>query len=324
MTTMQTPPVSDDVSTPRTTPTNSTGVVQRYHVEHALRFGYSAPVSLDQMVLRLQPRTGVHQRLVSFAINSDPRPTKQTHCIDLHGNIRHWFWYERCHNHLHITTRAVVDCYNGNPFDFIVVDPGVERMPVLYAEPVRSATKHYRYRPNPSLQVDAFANQIVEQSGGNTVHFLTDLNSAIHERVEHILRPTGEPWEPADTLARGRGSCRDSAVLFMDACRAVGLAARFVSGYAWDAEDPNRRELHAWAEVYLPGGGWIGYDPTIGLAVADRHIPIAASPTPSYAAPTTGTFTGPPVDASLDWHIDITKTELPLLTGPPQTTYHWA
>ena len=298
--------------------------IQRYQIKHTTRFAYSSPVQLDQMVLRLQPRTGVHQRLVNFTILSDPQPAKQTNCIDLHGNIRHWFWYDRQHDQLIITTRSVVDCYKEDPFDFIIVDPGVLCVPAKYSEPVRSAAAHYRHRPNPSLQVDALAEKLLKESGGSTLSFLSVLNLHLHANVHYISRPSGDPWEPADTLARGEGSCRDTAVLFMDVCRSVGLAARFVSGYAWDAEEPTNRELHAWAEVYLPGGGWCGYDPTVGLAVSNRHVPVAASPTPSYAAPTAGTFTGPPVETALEYHITMTRTELPCEPVPSGATHHWA
>ena len=323
---------TSDLTTMPDSPTNPTPVPpraqspvapQRYSVTHRTQFTYSAPVSLDQLVVRLQPRTSFDQRLVSFSMLCDPMPTRHTHSLDLHGNIRHWFWFEKQHSELLLTTRSTVDCLVDNPFDFIVVDPGVETLPAVYEEPVRSATAHYRHRPMPNPIVDALARQIRQQCDGYTVQFLSDLARHLRERIKHIVRPTGESWSPTKTLERGEGACRDTAVLYIDACRAVGLAARFVSGYAFDAVDDSHRELHAWAEVYLPGAGWRGYDPTTGLAVSNRHIAIAASPTAGYAAPTAGTFTGPKVATNLSYEISMNVTEADFANTNPQDVFAW-
>ena len=110
----------------------------------------------------------------------------------------------------------------------------------------------------------------------------------------------------------------------MDVARAAGLAARFVSGYAYDALDPDRRELHAWAEVYLPGAGWRGFDPAVGLATANRHVAVAASPTPSYAAPTSGTFTAPPVETALTYRVEMEQRVLEAPAVPEGTVYLWS
>jgi transglutaminase-like putative cysteine protease len=107
-----------------------------------------------------------------------------------------------------------------------------------------------------------------------------------------IHREQGPPWPAERTLRERRGACRDLAVLFNDVCRFVGFPARFVSGYQVDVPEEARPELHAWSEVYLPGAGWRGFDPSQGLAVADRHVPLAASRTPWMASPTSGTYRG--------------------------------
>ena len=107
-----------------------------------------------------------------------------------------------------------------------------------------------------------------------------------------IVRHEGEPQPPLVTLTQGQGACRDYTVLFLEVCRIVGLAGRFVSGYFGGEPENEERHLHAWAEVYLTNAGWRGYDSMFGLAVADQHIALAAGATPSLAAPTTGTFRG--------------------------------
>lgn len=120
-----------------------------------------------------------------------------------------------------------------------------------------------------------------------------------------MVRPNGDAYEPAVTLKRGQGACRDLTVLFMEACRSVGLSARFVSGYAEGLSTRDDGELHAWAEIYLPGAGWRGFDPTLGLAVADRHVAIAASPIPVGAAPVSGSFRADSATAGLSYEVSV-------------------
>lgn len=298
--------------------------IERYDIVHRTTFTYSAPVTLDQLVVRLQPRTVVDQRLVHFSIELDPTPARQTTALDLHGNVRHWFWFEHSHTRLDLTTRSTVDCFCSNPFDFIIIDPGVGQLPAVYQQPVRDATAHYRQRPDPHPDIDRLAHRLIEEHGGSTVAFLGGLTKYINQCVEQIVRPDGDPWAPIETLHSGQAACRDTAVLFMDVARAAGLAARFVSGYAYDALDPSRRELHAWAEVYLPGAGWRGFDPAVGLATANRHVAVAGSPTPSYAAPTSGTFTAPPVETSLTYQVDMDQQTLQAPLVPEGTVYLWS
>ena len=246
---------------------------------------------------------------MNFAIELDPTPARQTTALDLHGNIRHWFWFEDSHAELSLVTRSTVDCFCANPFDFIIVDPNVERVPAIYAEPVRSATEHYRQRTHADAAIDDLMRELIAETGGMTTAFLRALAARIARDVKQVVRVYGEPLPPAETLSKGEAACRDTAVLFMEVARAAGLAARFVSGYAYDTLDPSRRELHAWAEVYLPGAGWRGFDPSVGLAVSNRHVAVAASPTPNYAAPTSGTFTAPPVDSTLTYRVEMNRSE---------------
>ena len=126
------------------------------------------------------------------------------------------------------------------------------------------------------------------ETSNNTLDFLFALNQRIYQDCEYIIRETGKPYPAGMTWRRKKGSCRDYTVLFMEVCRAVGIAARFVSGYQEGDAQQQNRDLHAWVEVYLPGGGWRGYDPTLGLVISDRHIPLAASAIPELAAAVEG------------------------------------
>jgi transglutaminase-like putative cysteine protease len=131
------------------------------------------------------------------------------------------------------------------------------------------------------------------------------LNREIYECCQQIARKQSEAQPAEETLLRKRGSSRDLAVLFMEACRYVGIAARFVNGYHDSEGEIGKRQLHSWGEVYLPGVGWHGYDPSEGLAVTDRHIALAAAGIPQFAAPVAGTFRGNAVTSELSAVVDI-------------------
>jgi transglutaminase-like putative cysteine protease len=150
------------------------------------------------------------------------------------------------------------------------------------------------------------AQHIFHEVHGNLSYFLTTLTQQIYDACAYGVRPQGDPLPAGVTWETKQGSCRDFTVLFMEACRAVGLAARFVSGYHEGDPDHPANDLHAWAEVYVPGGGWRGFDPTLGLAVSDRHIPLAAAAHPRQAAPVTGALReGTTARSTLTTHIEI-------------------
>jgi transglutaminase-like putative cysteine protease len=155
---------------------------------------------------------------------------------------------------------------------------------------------------DPILQ---WADKIKDEANQEMATFLNLLTDAIYKKFTVIYRENGPSWPPTTTFEFGRGACRDLAVLFVDACRAVGLAARFVSGYQEGDPNQDQRDLHAWAEVYIPDAGWRGYDPTHGLAVADRHVAVAASAEPAFAAPLVGTFRGTGVKTEFHSHVQI-------------------
>jgi transglutaminase-like putative cysteine protease len=198
-----------------------------------------------------------------------------------------------------------VETLRANPYDYIVTDPLALRLPMRLEGGLARALSHYRTRVRVNRDVDRFAQHIAAQASQETIPFLTTLNAAICERSRKVIREEGPPMPPEQTLAERTGSCRDLTVLFNDVCRAVGIPARFVSGY-WHAEtEREKRHMHAWAEVYLPGGGWRGFDPSYGLAVADEHLAVAASSEPSGAAPITGTFRGTGAEVTMDTHLKI-------------------
>ncbi|NEQ27755.1 MAG: transglutaminase family protein, partial [Microcoleus sp. SIO2G3] len=153
------------------------------------------------------------------------------------------------------------------------------------------------------------AQTIAQAVEGSAIAFLTELNQRIYTTCRYIRRESGEPFPPGLTWRQQGGSCRDFAVLFLEVCRAIGLAARFVSGYQEGDPDQSDRDLHAWAEVYLPGAGWRGYDPTQGLAVSDRHIALYASPFPRQTAPIFGTLKTIGVQSRMEFVLKLRAQE---------------
>ena len=154
--------------------------------------------------------------------------------------------------------------------------------------------------------VAAWAAELAAAVNQNTTAFLIQLADRIHHDFQHVGRFEGEPMAPEETLAGRNGACRDTAMLFVAACRSQGLAARFVSGYSiHHPPEVSEHELHAWAEVYLPGAGWRGYDPSLGLAVADGHLVLATAPDHRLAAPVTGTYRGTGVSSTMTYALTV-------------------
>ncbi len=275
-----------------------------FEISHRTEFSYNRPVFLEPHTVRLRPRCDVWQNLLAHEMHVEPQPAGLTESIDLDGNSVAIMWFKGTHESLSITASSTVETLRRNPFDF-VLDSESLVMPVEYDADVATSLAPYRDRANSKDEVFTFSNAISAQADQMTLPFLSSLTQRIHESFEHFVRPQGDPWSPLVTLAKGRGACRDLAVLQMDAIRAAGLPARFVSGYLAGDPEATDRELHSWVEVYLPGAGWRGYDPTIGLAVTDGHVALAAGANARVAAPTSGTFRGTGVDSSIHTSIEI-------------------
>lgn len=280
-----------------------------YQISHQTTYTYGQTVSLKPHLIRLRPRCNNWQTLRSFSLLINPQPQQISELIDLDGNNFSKLWFNTPTNQLSLQMLAQVETYQTNPFNYLL-EPWATTLPLDY--PSSLLTQLQPYLKPYSFLLDTIvvelAEQIMQEVNGNTVTFLSSLNQHIYQNCQYTIRETGEPWQAGITWRRKQGSCRDLAILFMEVCRAVGLAARFVSGYQEGDLKQQERDLHAWVEVYLPGGGWRGYDPTHGLAVSDRHIALVASAIPSYAAPISGTVSaenGAKADARLEAQILI-------------------
>jgi transglutaminase-like putative cysteine protease len=272
---------------------------------HLIRYSYSLPVFLEPHVLRLRPRNDTSQQIREFSMRVEPPPAGTHDFLDAEGNLATSVWFEGKIEAMTVSSTFEVRTLCANPFGFLVTENAFCQLPSRYTGSDANALAPFLGTAEPESEIKAFVQHLVEKAAGNSLDFLVLLNTAIYENFTVEIRDDGPPLPPVLTMERKQGSCRDFAVLFIAACRSVGLAARFVSGYQEGDPDMVQRHLHAWAEVYIPGAGWRGYDPTHGLAVADRHIVLAASYHSSGAAPTSGTFRGTGSTALMDYAIDL-------------------
>lgn len=251
----------------------------RLSVVHSTVYRYPSAVYLEPHTLRLRPREDGTQRLVRYGIEILPAPSGRSPTLDQDGNVALAVWFGEPACELSIRTSFEVETMRVNPFDFVLTG-------AAYEEPLRSALAPYL----AAGDVPGLADFLPGEPG--PMPFLAALNTRLFQEFRQEARDEGAPYAPEVTLGRRAGSCRDLAVLFCAACRARGLAARFVSGYEQAAAFEDHRHMHAWAEVFLPGGGWRGYDPSRGLAVSTGHVAVAAAADPRLAAPVAGTYRG--------------------------------
>lgn len=284
-----------------------------FQVTHVTEYSYSRPVFLEPHVIRLRPRSDGTQQLRNFHMTINPPPDGMTECLDIEGNATVQAWFSNSTESLRIATEFLLETCRTNPFDFIFAETSAENLPVKYSAQAARLLEPYRDAVGTDTTLIEFAEDIARECGGKTLACLDLLTRRIYQDFECIIRETGEPAPPQLTLGARRGSCRDLAVVFIAACRTQGLAARFVSGYQEGDPDQPTRYLHAWAEVYLPGAGWRGYDPTHGLSVTAGHIALAASSVPELAAPVSGTFRGTGALATMQARIEIQKLDSPIV-----------
>lgn len=284
-----------------------------FEAVHAIRYAYSGPVRLGPHTLRLLPRPDGAQRLISAAWDIRPAPAGSARNLDLNGNDVLEIWFSEPTTALSLRFRSRVETFRSNPFDYVPLRP---QLPVDYGDRA-GILAPYRHPVGPQTDMDAFARQIREESGGRADAFLPLLCRRINGLFAREIREEGPARSPGATWAIRRGACRDLAWFFVDCCRREGFAARFVSGYHEDDSQRFHRDLHAWAEVYVEGGGWRGFDPTTGMAVADRHIPLAAGSTPDEAAPVEGAFGADGVTAAMTYELSLVRVGAAAPTETP-------
>ncbi|MGC4028032.1 MAG: transglutaminase family protein [Steroidobacteraceae bacterium] len=295
-------------------------------LHHLTHYRYDQPVVLAPQILRLHPAPHSRTKVLSHSL----RVTPQRHFVNIqqdpYGNVLARFVFPEPVSELKIEVDLVADMTVYNPFDFFVEEEA-ETWPFEYPEALREDLSIYR-RAEPAGELLERFLQGVDRSRQNTVNFVTALNARVQREIGYIVRMEAGVQTPEQTLARAQGSCRDSGWLLVQVLRHLGFASRFVSGYLIQLKpdlvsldgppgtDHDFTDLHAWCEVYIPGAGWVGLDPTSGLLTGESHIPLAATPHYRNAAPIAGSYSG---TARVAFEFDMRVSRLaehPRITKP--------
>ena len=270
----------------------------RVACKHLTHYHFDRLVNLTPHVLRLRPAAHSRTPIRSYALRIAPDKHFINWQQDPFGNYLARLVFPEKTRELKIEVEVVVDMTVINPFDFFI-EESAEKIPFVYEPQLRKELAPYFEVEEPGPLLSAWLQE-VDRSATPTVDFLVSLNQKVWKTVNYSVRMEPGVQSCEETLERALGSCRDSGWLLVQILRHLGLAARFVSGYLIQltadeksldgpsGPEADFTDLHAWAEVYIPGAGWVGLDPTSGLFAGEGHIPLACTPHPSSAAPVTG------------------------------------
>lgn len=295
----------------------------RITIVHATDYSYRNPVGLTRHRMMIRPDDSHDLRLHSTTLAVDPSPAKIRWAHDVFDNsICFVEWPEtlRTKRLSIVSTLDLTHHPAGPTLPACSLDPAAELFPFSYASQEipdlsRLAERHL---PDPEGIVDAWARRFVSGLGDTrTLTLLEAMTHAIKAEFRYEARHAEGTQAPAETLAIGSGTCRDFAVLMMEALRSLGLAARFVTGYLYDDTSGAARgggSTHAWCCVYLPGAGWVEYDPTNGLVAGANLVRVGATRTAEQALPIAGGYVGDPNDP-IGLDVCVTVSAVPIVQG---------
>ncbi len=267
-------------------------------LNHVTHYRYDRLISLSPQIVRLRPAPHTRTRILAYSLQVEPAEHFINWQQDPQANYLARLTFPEKTRELKITVDLVAEMAVLNPFDFFL-EPYARQYPFAYEAAEQRELAPYLARLPTTRLFSGYLESILRKNK-SVVDFLVDLNMRLSRDVRYLIRMEPGVQSPEETLDRAAGSCRDSAWLLVQLLRHLGLAARFVSGYliqltpdVKSLDGPSGppqdfTDLHAWCEVYLPGAGWIGLDPTSGLLAGEGHIPLACTPEPSSAAPVTG------------------------------------
>lgn len=295
-------------------------------LHHLTHYRYERPVSLGMQTIRLRPAPHARSHIKSYSLKIEPKDHFINWQQDPFGNFLARVVFPKKVSEFKIQVDLLTEIRVFNPFDFFL-EKDAEPYPFAYAGDLKEELAPYLEIKERGAGLLAWLDG-VDRSEKGIIDFLVAINQRLNQSLDYTVRMEPGVQSCEETLALGTGSCRDMAWFLCQALRHLGLASRFASGYliqlAADVKsldgpsgtDHDFTDLHAWAEVYLPGAGWVGLDPTSGLFAGEGHIPLCCTPNPSSAAPVTGTLDG---DAEVNFRHDMSVArvlEAPRVTKP--------
>ena len=294
-------------------------------LNHVTHYRYDRPVALSPQVVRLRPAPHCRSHILSYSLRVEPAEHFINWMQDPFANHLARLVFPDKTTEFKVTVDLVAEMAVYNPFDFFL-EPEAETYPFDYEAELKHDLAPYLIKGELTPRFRAFVESIPRKEL-RTIDFIVALNQRLQRDIKYLIRMEPGVQSPETTLVNGSGSCRDTGWLMVQALRHLGLAARFVSGYLIQLrpdvkalDGPSGTEvdftdLHAWCEVFLPGAGWIGLDPTSGLLAGEGHIPVACTPEPSSAAPVSGEVEQSEVEFSHS--MEITRIyESPRVTYP--------
>ncbi|TDH57930.1 transglutaminase family protein [Dankookia rubra] len=283
-------------------------------VQHVTTYRYKQSVAFGEHRMMLRPREGHDQRLLEARLDITPKPSELRWLHDVYGNSVAIARFAKRAKELRFESVIHLDHRPHQALDFQIEDYA-RTFPFAYSleeipDLARSIERHYR---DDERAVDRWARRFLSRDGPTgTLDLLEAMTHGIKRELSYIPRQERGIQDPVKTLKLGSGTCRDFAVLMMEAARSLSLAARFVSGYLYSPVDGGKGHVgggatHAWVRIYLPGAGWVEFDPTNGIVGNRDLIRVAVARDPAHALPLSGTWTGFPSD-SLGMTVDVSVT----------------
>jgi transglutaminase-like putative cysteine protease len=281
-------------------------------IRHLTAYRYRNPVALGEHRMMLRPLESYDQRLISAELSIAPEPSVLRNVHDVFGNCISIARFTGRADRLAVESRVTLEHTPEPAFDF-----DGAHWPAAYApeDLVDLAPSMQRHHADPAGELEAWARRFVRRRGPTRLRdLLSDMTHAIHGEFRYGTRLCGAPQAPLETLALGSGSCRDFAMLMIEAARSLGLAARFASGYVYSASAKaggaggrtGGGHTHAWARVFLPGCGWVEFDPTNGIVGNTDLVRVAIARDPRQAVPLHGTWAGLPSDyLGMDVEVEV-------------------